>query len=53
MFTISNNKTSFNYINIVVLSQFRMVEIPWWQPMFIITVKYFFVVLAMPSDDGQ
>jgi hypothetical protein len=30
-----------------------MVEIPSWQPTFIIHVKYFFVVLALPSDDGQ
>jgi hypothetical protein len=30
-----------------------MVEIPLWQPTFTTHVKYVFVVLAVPSDDGQ
>jgi hypothetical protein len=30
-----------------------MVEIPLWQPMFVMHVKYFFVVFVMRSDDAQ
>jgi hypothetical protein len=37
------------FINILVHSWFLVVEIPLWQPVFII---YLFVVLATHSDDG-
>jgi hypothetical protein len=30
-----------------------MVEIPLWKSVLIIYVKYFFVMLALPSVDGQ
>jgi hypothetical protein len=38
---IFNDTTSFNHINILVYSLSLMEEIPLWQPMFIIHVKYF------------
>jgi hypothetical protein len=45
--------TYFNYNNILAHAIFLMVEILSLQPMFIIHVKYFFVVYAVPSDDGR
>jgi hypothetical protein len=38
---------------ILVYHQSLMVEIPLWQPVLFLHVKWSFVVLAVPSDDGQ